>query len=103
MNEVSKMRRTAKIAIITAAILLLNMVLSLGMQYGCSISPEIEKHLCSHDHQNCVFADDGKCIKCDGSKKCQVCSGSGKNSSGNDCSICDGTGKCYYCSGTGKS
>ncbi|MDQ7825197.1 MAG: hypothetical protein RDV48_20515 [Candidatus Eremiobacteraeota bacterium] len=43
-----------------------------------------------------------KCIRCDGKKDCQVCSGSGKNLSGNDCSMCSGTGKCYYCNGTGK-
>jgi len=97
------MRKTGKIAIITAAILLLNIVISLGMQSVYSVSPILEKHLSSHVHQDCVFADDGKCIKCDGSKKCHVCSGTGKNSSNDNCSICDGTGKCYYCGGTGKS
>jgi len=49
-----------------------------------------------------AYADEGKCIKCDGSGKCQVCSGTGKNNSDDNCSICSGTGKCYYCSGTGK-
>ena len=44
-----------------------------------------------------------KCSKCDGSGKCWVCSGKGKNDSGNECSICSGSGKCYYCNGTGKS
>lgn len=53
-----------------------------------------------------VLADEiavaDRCEKCGGTKKCQVCWGTGKNLSGDDCSICNGTGKCYYCGGTGK-
>jgi len=50
-----------------------------------------------------ICAAENKCMKCDGSKRCHVCSGSGKNNSDNDCSICSGSGRCYYCAGTGKS
>jgi len=97
------MKKMTRAAVMTAAILLINIVVSIGMQSACTVSPILEKHLCSHTQHDCVFADDGKCIKCDGSKKCHVCSGTGKNSSDDNCSICSGTGKCYYCSGTGKS
>jgi len=46
---------------------------------------------------------EGECSRCQGSKKCSVCGGSGKNNSGDTCSICNGSGKCYFCNGTGKS
>lgn len=46
---------------------------------------------------------DGECSRCQGSKRCSVCSGSGKNGSGDACSICSGSGKCYFCNGSGKS
>jgi len=46
---------------------------------------------------------DGECSRCQGSKRCSVCSGSGKNGSGDACSICSGSGKCHFCNGSGKS
>lgn len=46
---------------------------------------------------------DGDCSRCQGSKRCSVCGGSGKNGSGDACSICSGSGKCYFCNGSGKS
>lgn len=46
---------------------------------------------------------EGECSRCQGSKRCSVCGGSGKNGSGDTCSICNGSGKCYFCNGTGKS
>ena len=45
----------------------------------------------------------GECTRCNGSRKCSVCDGSGKNNSGDACSICNGSGKCYFCGGSGKS
>ncbi len=44
----------------------------------------------------------GECTRCNGSRECSVCDGSGKNNSGNPCSICNGSGKCYFCGGSGK-
>lgn len=67
-----------------------------------------DSHACrgnygDHHEFSSPCSSDGTCPKCDGSKKCWVCSGSGKNLSGDDCSICGGSGKCSYCGGTGKS
>ncbi len=55
------------------------------------------------------FGDDGKlytthvmqCIFCHGSKKCGICSGSGRNYYGYPCSSCFGSGTCSYCKGQG--
>jgi hypothetical protein len=97
------MNRVWRIAVITLILITMHSALSIIAQtvWECyPVRPHsfITSHCCSMVH-----GDDGKCIKCDGSKKCQVCWGSGKNSSDQKCSICDGSGKCYYCGGTGKS
>ncbi|MDQ7826002.1 MAG: hypothetical protein RDV48_24580 [Candidatus Eremiobacteraeota bacterium] len=97
-------KRVVRIATATLIMFVLNMACTVVMHTAWEMSPAAGPHsLLASQCCHMAHCDDGKCIKCDGSKKCQVCWGSGKNSSDNKCSICDGTGKCYYCSGTGKS
>jgi hypothetical protein len=47
------------------------------------------------------YREKTKCLRCDGTGKCQACypAGSGENANGGSCSVCDGTGKCQRCNG----
>ena len=46
-----------------------------------------------------VLNKKGNCFFCDGSKKCYICGGTGKNpyDKNLDCPACDGSGKCFFC------
>jgi hypothetical protein len=47
---------------------------------------------------SCAF----DCPSCDGTGKCVICNGTGKESDGSVCRTCKGTGICKECDGTGK-
>jgi len=109
------MKKVMTIVLVTVILVILNIALAVIQQAACDMialwisswAPAVmivaRSTPAACDDYGVVHADEGKCIKCDGSKKCQVCSGTGKNNSGDSCSICSGTGTCYYCSGTGKN
>jgi hypothetical protein len=54
----------------------------------------------------CRYVPEDECGECDGSGKCEVCRGTGKDYSSDypfkKCWRCNGSGKCFYCDGTGK-
>jgi hypothetical protein len=97
------MKRIARIALATLILIILHSALTIIAHTAWETYPVRPHSFLVTQCCHMAHCDDGKCIKCDGSKKCQVCGGSGKNNSDQKCSICDGSGKCYYCSGTGKS
>lgn len=101
------MKRITRIAITTIILLGISLALNVAATTVLDNAQGMPAELviAAHNHScGLLFAgDDQKCSRCDGTKKCSVCWGSGENTSGEDCSICKGTGKCYYCNGTGKS
>ena len=98
------MKNGKTLIIALLVIIALNVTLSIMAHSLCdTCTSAAAVHMLSRSFCSDVHADGDKCIKCDGSKKCHVCSGTGKNCSNNDCSMCSGSGKCYYCNGTGKS